>query len=170
MLADPNYQNTASRLKAFGKYSGSVTNSTDPLGGGRVEVLVPDVHGDKAVWALPCVPYAEPNLGFFMIPPVDALVWIEFAGGDRNKAIWSGCYWKDQQAPSKDVEEMLIATPKAKLRFNVKSPAANILLELENGTSIAIKDNSIIIDSGGTGKVEVTNSGTKINGSALEVS
>src|SRR5215510_10895257 len=83
----------------YGKYRGQVTDNNDPTGRGRIEVLVPAVMGNEPVWALPCVPYAGKDVGFYAIPKVDAGVWVEFEAGDPSHPIWVGCYWGDGQAP-----------------------------------------------------------------------
>src|SRR5438876_1042709 len=64
----------------YGKYEGVVDQNLDPLGKGRLLVKVRTVFRDGKVWAEPCVPYAGPDVGFFMMPPTDSHVWIEFAG------------------------------------------------------------------------------------------
>lgn len=90
-----NDQTSASRPH-WGKYRGKVVDNTDSQGLGRIKVKVPGVTGDTIVLqALPCTPYAGPQVGFFMIPPVNANVWIEFEEGDPHKPIWSGCFWGD---------------------------------------------------------------------------
>jgi uncharacterized protein involved in type VI secretion and phage assembly len=77
----------------FGKYRGKVKNNVDPMQQGRIHVSVPAVLGEGSLsWAMPCVPYAGSQVGFFAIPPVDANVWVEF-GGDPDAPIWSGCFW-----------------------------------------------------------------------------
>ena len=50
---------------------------------------------DDSGWALPAVPYAGDGVGFFMIPPIGASVWIEFEHGDPDYPIWTGCFWAD---------------------------------------------------------------------------
>ncbi|HEX3532148.1 MAG TPA: phage baseplate assembly protein V [Thermoanaerobaculia bacterium] len=77
----------------FGKYRGLVKDNKDPLKIGRVQATVPSVPGMTLNWALPCVPYAGQQVGFYTIPPIGALVWIEFEGGDPTYPIWSGCFW-----------------------------------------------------------------------------
>ena len=67
------------RPRFFGKYRGKVENNVDPLLQGRVQVSVPAVLGDgRLCWAMPCVPYAGPQVGLFIVPPVGANVWVEF--------------------------------------------------------------------------------------------
>ena len=81
----------------WGKHRGKVVDNVDNKGLGRIQVKVPGVAGDAVLQALPCTPYAGPRVGFLMIPPKDANVWIEFEDGDINKPIWSGCFWGDGQ-------------------------------------------------------------------------
>jgi hypothetical protein len=84
----------------FGKYRGTVTNNLDPLQLGRVQVSVPAVLGDgRLSWAMPCVPYAGPQVGLFVVPPVGANVWVEFEAGDTDYPIWAGCFWGAGEAP-----------------------------------------------------------------------
>jgi hypothetical protein len=78
----------------FGKFRGIVRDNNDPLKLGRILAEVPAVPGMKTNWALPCVPYAGPQVGLFMLPPVEAMVWIEFEGGNPDHPIWSGCFWQ----------------------------------------------------------------------------
>ncbi len=53
--------------------------------------------GTALSWALPCVPYAGQEVGFFALPPPGAMVWIEFEGGDPSLPIWTGCFWQEGQ-------------------------------------------------------------------------
>jgi hypothetical protein len=86
----------------FGKYRGKVENNLDPLQQGRLQVSCPAVLGHgRLSWAMPCVPYAGPGVGFFAIPPIGAKVWVEFEGGDPDYPIWSGCFWGQGEAPAR---------------------------------------------------------------------
>ena len=82
----------------YGKYRGKVQDNKDPLRLGRIRAFVPAVAPDGLNWAMPCVPYAGPQEGFLMLPPVGANVWVEFEGGDLNYPIWSGGFWGDTDA------------------------------------------------------------------------
>lgn len=156
-------------LPVFGKHAGIVRNNRDPKMAGRMQVEVPSVLGRNSVWARPCVPYAADGLGLFLMPPTGASVWVEFEAGDPSRPIWTGCYWKDGQAPASDVTEMVLATPSGKLRFGALSPRGDIRLELSDGTAVTLTAKSIVIDTGATGKVEVTAASTSVNSAALEV-
>lgn len=83
----------------FGKYRGKVVNNIDPLMLGRLTVIVPAVSELPISWAMPCVPYAGRNVGFFALPPIAANVWIEFEAGDPNYPIWTGCFWGEGELP-----------------------------------------------------------------------
>ncbi len=76
-----------------GKYRGKVLDNIDPLFQGRILAEVPAIPGSLLNFALPCTPYAGPDVGFYAIPPIGANVWIEFEGGDPNYPIWAGCFW-----------------------------------------------------------------------------
>lgn len=83
----------------YGKYRGKVLFNIDPLMLGRIIASVPAVSGSLLNWAMPCVPYAGPQVGFYAIPPIGANVWIEFEGGDPKYPIWTGCFWSEGETP-----------------------------------------------------------------------
>lgn len=87
----PNAGRTDRRL--YGKYRGKVMDNVDPLFLGRLQVSVPAIPGAYFSWAMPCVPYAGPGVGFHAIPPIDANIWVEFEDGDTEYPIWTGCFW-----------------------------------------------------------------------------
>ena len=79
----------------YGKYRGLVLENVDPEQFGRVIVQVPDVLGaTPSRWALPCVPAAGIQAGFFVVPPVGSAIWVEFKQGDPDFPIWTGGYWE----------------------------------------------------------------------------
>jgi Type VI secretion system/phage-baseplate injector OB domain len=96
--------------KFFGKYRGLVEDNLDPQGLGRLQVSSGDVLGDGRKWAMPCLPYANPGLGFLMLPPVGASVWLEFEGGDPNYPIWTGCFWTTAIPPELGRDEVVVST------------------------------------------------------------
>ncbi|MDT5233490.1 MAG: hypothetical protein QOI39_3990 [Mycobacterium sp.] len=78
-----------------GKYRGTVMTNFDPLGQGRLIVRVTDATGFMTTgWALPCVPFAGPLMGMYIVPPpIGAGVWVEFEQGNPDHPIWVGCFW-----------------------------------------------------------------------------
>jgi hypothetical protein len=109
-------------MKQFwGKYRGTVVDNNDPLILGRLQVAVPQVLGEVVTgWAMPCVPYAGLEVGFCMMPPIGAAIWVEFEGGDVDYPIWAGCYWREGERPVEaELPEMrMIQTSSAKLMLN----------------------------------------------------
>lgn len=83
----------------YGKYRGKVVENIDPLFLGRLLAEVAAVPASTLNWAMPCVPYAGLQVGFYTMPPVGANVWVEFEGGDPNFPIWSGCFWGEGELP-----------------------------------------------------------------------
>ncbi len=82
--------------KRFGKYRATVVDNMDPQKRGRLRLQIPSVLADQqSNWALPCMPYGGlEGQGMFMIPDVDAQVWVEFEEGDINRPIWVGTFWQ----------------------------------------------------------------------------
>lgn len=85
----------------YGKYRGKVVNNIDPSMQGRLITMVPAVSDTPLGWAMPCVPYAGPDVGFFALPPIGANVWVEFEGGNPDYPIWTGCFWAKGHPPAK---------------------------------------------------------------------
>jgi hypothetical protein len=160
----------------FGKYRGKVENNVDPMQQGRVQVSVPAVLGEgRLSWAMPCVPYAGPGVGFFAVPPVGANVWVEFEGGDTDYPILSGCFWGTGEAPAAPAlaQTKVFKTDGVKLTLNdlpgaggftieVGPPAVPIPLTLVfNAGGIEIKN--------GAASIKLTPASVSVNNGALEV-
>jgi hypothetical protein len=130
----------------FGKYRGKVVDNQDPAKRGSIQVRVPAVLGEVSVWALPCVPYAGPKVGFYAIPPVDAAVWVEFEGGRLDYPIWSGCFWAEGEIESADADPKVFffRTPAGFIRM--KEADGTIEIETDGGTSIVMSATEIKVD------------------------
>lgn len=144
----------AMATRHYGKYRGQVADNNDPVSRGRLQVVVPALLGEQPVWALPCTPYAGPNVGFYAMPPVGAGVWVEFEGGDLDHPIWSGCFWADGEIASAD------ASPSIKFWI---TDAASIRIDDDAG-EIVIKTSVATITLGSN---EITVEGTTITDKAL---
>lgn len=92
----------------YGKYRGKVLENIDPMVMGRIMIEVPAIPAAISNWAMPCVPYAGPQVGFYAIPPISANVWVEFEGGDPNYPIWVGCFWSEGEVPLEALPELKI--------------------------------------------------------------
>ena len=161
----------------FGKYRGKVENNIDPMMLGRVQVSAPAVLGSGSLsWAMPCVPYAGSGVGFFMIPPVGANVWVEFEGGDIDYPIWSGCFWGVGEVPAMPaVPQMkIIKMDTITLTLSELPGIGGVTLEVSPPSVVlplkmTFDMNGIKLDAGPLGTLELTPLGVKINSGALEV-
>lgn len=179
-------EDLADRLigRYYGKYRGEVVETKDDNDQGRLKVRVAAVLGDLAVWAMPCVPYAGPSVGFYSLPAAGAGVWVEFEGGDPTYPIWTGCYWRKGELPSEASSPSirLWRTEKATISLdddNDKIEIANsqdVSIALDaaltgkagQGT-VEVAASSVIASAGGAGKVEVGATLVSVNSGALEV-
>ncbi len=156
----------------FGKYRGTVTNNVDPQQMGRLQVSVPAVLGEGQLsWAMPCVPFAGPGVGFFTLPPNGAHVWVEFEGGDPDYPIWSGCFWGMGEAPATPaIEQMkVLKTDTATITINDIPGAGGVTIETVLGAKIQISAQGIEIDNGMGGSIKLTGPQVSVNNGALEV-
>jgi uncharacterized protein involved in type VI secretion and phage assembly len=156
----------------FGKYRGKVENNFDPYQQGRVQISCPAVLGDgRMSWAMPSVPYAGNGVGFFMIPPVGANVWVEFEGGDIDYPIWAGCFWGTGEVPAipAQAEMKVIKTATATITLNDVPGAGGVTIETTTGMKIAISVSGIEITNGMGASVKLTGIQTSVNNGALEV-
>jgi hypothetical protein len=106
-----------------------------------------------------------------MIPPVDALVWIEFENGHWDHPIWSGCFWDDGQAPaSPAVAEMkVLKTDSATITINDQNGSEGITIETTSGQKIKLTATAVEIDNGNGATIKLSGPTVKINDQALEV-
>lgn len=169
--------------RKFGKYRGTVVSNEDKTKRGRLKVTVPAVLGTLEVWAMPCVPYAGPQVAFFAMPPEKAGVWIEFEGGDPSFPIWTGCYWADNQMPLEgkpakkvwktksltividDDGDKLTVENTAKSSFELAAAITSKVKQAKH----EVASTGVTSDSGGSGKLEVTSASVSVNNKKFEV-
>jgi uncharacterized protein involved in type VI secretion and phage assembly len=159
----------------FGKYRGIVQNNVDPTGRGRLAVIVPAVMGETSVWALPCVPYAGQDVGFFALPDAGTGVWVEFEAGDPSYPIWVGCFWADGEIPKQDAvpEVKFIRTKKITIRID--DTVGELIIENAAGSSFKLTPQAIsqesktITNQVGTKKTELTPVHFDVHNGALTV-
>jgi len=166
----------------FGKYRGTVANNLDPELKGRIQAFVPDVLGPiPTTWATPCIPISG-NIGLqsgiYVVPPIDASVWMEFEHGDPDYPIWSGCFWG---SPSEVPIPALMgnpATPNIVLQTVGQNtilvsgdPVTGIIiscgLPLPTMPSIAISQTGIVMSDGKGGSITITGGVVTVNLGAL---
>lgn len=160
----------------YGKYRGQVVSNRDPLGLGRLQVVVPAVFEETTVWAEPCVPYAGDDVGFFAMPPVGAAVWVEFEAGDPEFPIWSGCFWADNQsAPEGGTDPGIKVLKTASVTVKVDDNASELLIEVANGASLTLSLTelaavaNVVKNEAMTGKTNLSAAGFDVNDGAFTV-
>lgn len=166
--------------KYFGKYRGVVSNSEPSTSLGRaampgsIAVNVPSVFGKSvSVYAMPCVPYAGEQEGFYAIPSVGTGVWVEFEMGDINYPIWSGCYWHEGGLPENaQPNRKIFKTKHGKLEIRDEDGETSLTLELTSGSTtlkVVMNSNGIQLDNGQNASVKLGGATVSLNGQALEV-
>jgi uncharacterized protein involved in type VI secretion and phage assembly len=165
--------------KFYGKYRGTVLNNVDPMQMGRIMVQVPDVSNVlPSSWAMPCVPFAGIQNGFFAVPTIGSGVWVEFEQGNPDYPIWTGCYW----GSAAEVPALALATPAPMQTIVMQSQAQNtlaisdmpgptggILLKSTTGAMISISDLGITISNGQGASIVMTGPSVVVNEGALTV-
>jgi uncharacterized protein involved in type VI secretion and phage assembly len=157
----------------FGKYRGTVVNTTDPEQRARLQAIVPDVLGTQpSTWALPAVPYAGTGAGFVALPPVGAGVWIEFEQGNPDFPIWCGGWWGVStdlpvNSTPPGVNQVTLATPgrQAVVISDAPGPLAGVTLRASTGARITVSDGGIVIDNGRGASIALTGNPVQIHGS-----
>jgi uncharacterized protein involved in type VI secretion and phage assembly len=115
-----------SQDRLWGKYRGTVVDRNDPEQLGRLRLRVPGLLGDAVTgWAWPVSPYAGTGYGFFFLPRVGDIVWVEFAEGDREQPLWTGGGWARPGGTSEVPASALDGYPDRQV---LRTPAGNTLI------------------------------------------
>lgn len=77
-----------------GTYRASVVDNFDPMQEQRLQVVVPDVYGELAVWAMASLPAGSGG----PLPALGDLVWVSFEYGDTDHPVWQHDQGVDQSA------------------------------------------------------------------------
>ena len=156
----------------YGKYRGVVTDNEDPQMLGRIRAKVQDVLGDnESGWATPCTPYAGKGVGLFLIPPKDALVWIEFEHGEPDHPIWTGCFWAQGEVPVTPAvpEKKVLKTDVGTITLDDTDGAGGINIETTDGMKVVINSQGIEINDGQDGSIKLSGPQVSVNDDALQV-
>ncbi len=155
------------RNRFYGKYRGTVTDIDDDTL--RIKAKVPAVLGDTETgWCRHCVPYAGDGVGIAFLPETGAGVWIEFEGGDVSFPIWTGCYWRDDEAPSDAKPKVKAIVTKAGHKIVLDDDEGSVTITDSNDNTITLDSDGITLERGGN-KVEISDSEVNVNDGALEV-
>ena len=125
----------------YGKYRGKVIDNDDPLKLGRLKTIVPALSDNDLTWALPCMPYVGLKVGWYVIPPVGANVWIEFEAGNTDYPIWVGGFWSKQDDLPPDVtgptvkvlqtDKMVLILDDENVKLTIKVPTDDVTCTIE---------------------------------------
>lgn len=163
----------------YGKYRGTVVQNVDPMNIGRIQVMVPDaLNLIPSSWAMPCLPFAGIQNGFFAVPAIGSGVWVEFEQGDTDYPIWSGCYF----GTAAEVPALALATPPGLQSVVIQTvgqntlmisdtpgPTGGILLKTTTGAMISISEIGIVISNGQGATIAMTGPAVTVNQGALVV-
>ena len=163
----------------YGKYRATVINNVDPMQIGRIQAMVPDVAGFvPSTWAMPCVPVAGINTGFFAVPMIGSGVWVEFERGNPDFPIWVGGYW----GSAAEVPLLAHAVPPGVPGFTIQTPLKNglvisdvpgptggILMQTATGAMLSVSDVGIVISNGKGAMISMTGPTVDVNLGALTV-
>ena len=167
--------------KFHGKYKGTVVSNVDPLRMGRLLVEVQDVLGkDPCIWAESASPLAGQGMGLYMVPEINAGVWVEFQQGDPNHAIWTGS-WRGstveipppaQAAPPGASPPIVLGTTGQNTIVisdmpGPAGPAGGIMIKCRSGAFILVNDLGITISDGKGGMITMAAGVININQGAL---
>jgi uncharacterized protein involved in type VI secretion and phage assembly len=163
----------------YGKYRGTVIDNVDPMMIGRLMVMVPDVTNViPTTWAMPCLPFAGIQNGFFAVPTIGSGVWVEYEQGDPDYPIWTGCFFGTAAEPP----ALALATPPGLQSVVIQTigqntlmisdtpgPTGGILLKAQSGALISVSDTGIVISNGQGATILMEGSSVTVNEGALEV-
>ena len=164
--------------KLFGKYRGTVINNIDPLQIGRLMVQVADASNIlPSTWAMPCVPFAGIQSGWFAVPPIGSGVWIEFEQGNTDYPIWTGCYWGSaaelpalaRLSPPGMSSLTFQTTLQNGMVINDVPGAGGIILKSASGASIVVNDTGIVISNGKGAVITLVGPTVTVNAGALVI-
>jgi uncharacterized protein involved in type VI secretion and phage assembly len=166
----------------YGKYRGTVMQNIDPQFRGRLLVQVPDVLGlVPSSWAEACVPLAGPTgspMGFYLVPPIGAGVWVEFEKGDPNYPLWVGCRFGSQADVPPLARAGLPVSPNVVLQTagqnmlvinDLPGPTGGIMLKSASGATLIVNDTGIYIDNGKGASITLVGPSVTINNGALMI-
>jgi uncharacterized protein involved in type VI secretion and phage assembly len=158
--------------RCLGKYLAQVVDNDDPKGLARVRVQVPEILGEETTgWCLPSSPWAGPGVGLAVVPPVGALVLVEWPAGDTGRTpIWSGALWADGDGVEGAGPDALVVVTPAGHRLVLRDTDGEEAVEVEaaSGARLVLDGDGALVEFGSQ-KIALTSSSVSVNDGALEV-
>lgn len=115
------------------------------------------------------VPVATGRLGMVAIPPVGALVLVQFIAGDIHAPVVTGTFYTDEDRPPVNADGQVIwslpasAGPSDAVRLEVSSADQRaIVLKVGDAVTVELKDHdpAVSIDVGGNAQLTIESDGT----------
>jgi hypothetical protein len=106
-----------------------------------------------------------------VVPPVDALVFVEWLAGDVNRApIWSGGLWADGDGVDGAGPECFVVVTPGGHRLELRDTPGDEVVEVSaaSGAVLTLDSAGVTVSFAGQ-KLEMTHSGISLNDGALEV-
>lgn len=125
------------------------------------------------------VPVATGRLGSVAIPPVGALVLVQFIGGDVNAPVVTGTFYNEEDRPPLSADGQVVwslpadAAPDDALRLEVSSTTnKSVLLKLASAVTVELRDDdpALKIDVGGNASLTIDSDGTVTISSSQAIS
>ena len=163
----------------YGVFPATVTNISDPDGGGRVKVTLPwaaDTGDDRyEAWARIATLMAGNDRGTWFIPDVGDEVLVSFEGGDVRRPYVLGGLWNGKDTPPESMDgggqnfkKVIRSRNGVKVTLDDQDGQEKMILETPGGQSVTLKDGPgaiEIVDSNGN-SIKLETSGITITASA----
>jgi len=160
----------------FGKYRGIVVDNEDAQKRGRIQVRVPAIFDDQPIWALPCLPVANPDgSGFFAIPDLEAMVWVEFEAGNPDFPIWAGCFWAENAIEAADGVPAVKFWKTKNFIIRIDDDAGELTIEKVSGGKLTVSATEVsseadsVVQTAGSRKTKLSQANFDVLDGALTV-
>ena len=120
-----------------------VTNVSDPLGLGRIQLSFPWMDADLTSWARVAAPMAGSKRGAFLMPEVDDEVLVAFEAGDFNHPYVVGFLWNGvDKPPETDPKNRVLLTPGGHTIRLEDGADKKLIVRSSSGHEIALDDSA----------------------------
>jgi uncharacterized protein involved in type VI secretion and phage assembly len=120
-----------------------VTNVSDPLGLGRIQLSFPWMDADLTSWARVAAPMAGSKRGAFFMPEVDDEVLVAFEAGDFNHPYVVGFLWNGvDKPPETDPKNRVLLTPGGHTIRLEDGTDKKLIVRSSSGHEIALDDSA----------------------------
>jgi uncharacterized protein involved in type VI secretion and phage assembly len=140
--------------RTFGLLIGTVTDTDDPQGEGRVRVRIPQLgEGNELYWAPVMSPFAGKDRGFWSMPEVEDEAVIAFERGDPQFPIVVGFLWNTKSKPPSTVtnERMWRSVNGHTIRFLDPDPKDGdlgaVVVEDAQGNKVTLSNGKVTVRS-----------------------